>query len=139
MRRASAVLAFSLMLPTAALADPVKLSDAELDFVTAGVSATVVADALALGSTALTKTDAFTKALGGRFVSIAFGRGLAFAIGSDGALTSVDVSGEGGRVRTHTRSASFETPKGTVSRSWGFVLAIEINHDAIRAVKAAPR
>jgi hypothetical protein len=139
MRRTAAVLAFSLMLPTAALAAPDKLSDAELDLVTAGVSATVGADALALGSTALTKTDTITKAVGGRFASVAFGRGLASARGSDGAQTGVDVSGEGGRVRTRTGTVSVKVPKWTISHSWGFVVAIEINRDAIKAVRAAPR
>jgi hypothetical protein len=139
MRRIAAILAFSLALPTAPLAAPLKLSDAELDVVTAGISAMVGGDARALGSPALTNTDTRTKALGGRFASVAFGRGLASARGSDGALTGVDVSGEGGRVRTRTDTFSLGTRQGAVSHSWGSVLAIEINRDAMSAARAAPR
>jgi hypothetical protein len=137
--RIAAALAFSLVLPTAALAAPTKLSDAQLDLVTAGISATIDANALALGSRAVATTNARTNSFEGRFVSIAFGRGSAFARGTDGAQTSVDGSGEGGRVSTHTRTVSFETPKGAVSGSWGFSFAIEIKHDAMSAVRAAPR
>ena len=136
MRGAAAVLTFSLLLSTPVLAEPVKLSNAELDSVTAGVSVSVIANALALGASATALTGTFTKSRDGRFVDIAFGRGTAFARGSESAATLVDVSGEGDRVHTFTHTASFKTPKGDVSRSFGFVFAIEIDHDAIRAVKA---
>jgi hypothetical protein len=124
------------MLPTPALAAPDKLSDMELDLVTAGVSAAVAAGALASGSIAVTGTDSATRALAGPVVSAAVGRGRAGATGSDGALTDVDVAGEGGRVSTKTGTVSSGTPKGTTSYSWGLVVAFKVNH---KAVTAAPR
>lgn len=139
MRRVAIALALGLMLPTAAMAAPTKLSRAQLDQVTAGLSATVAATAEALGSATLARTKALTGSHEGRFVSIAWGRGAALAKGSDDAQTSVDVSGEGARVHTNSHTVSYNTPTGVVSRSWGFVFAIEINQDALAAVGAALR
>lgn len=133
MRRTAAVLALGVMLPTAALAAPTKLTDAQLDLVSAGVSATIEATAAALGSTALTNTDAITRSRDGRIVSIAWGRGSAFAKGTDAADSNVNASGEGDRVIARSNTVSYRTPTGIVSRSWGFVFAIEINRDAIAA------
>jgi len=135
MGRTAAVLALSLMLPTAALAAPTKLTDAQLDLISAGVSATIEATAVALGSIALTDTHAITRAREGRVVSIALGRGSAVAMGTDAAASNVDASGEGDRVITRSNTASYRTATGTASRSWGFVLSIEFNRDGM----AAPR
>lgn len=132
MRRTAAVLAFSLMLPTAALAAPIKLSDVQLDLISAGVSATIEATAAALGSATLAKTDAVTRAREGRVVSVAWGRGSGFAAGTDAADSNVRPSGEGDQVVAQSRTVSYRSPSGDTSRSWGFVYAVDINRDALR-------
>lgn len=133
--RAAAALAFGLVLQTVALAAPVKLTDSQLDLVSAGVSATVSAAADALGATAVARTNVRTGSHEGRFISIAWGGGAAFAKGTDAAQTAVDASGEGGTVRASSYTAAYTTPQGTVSRSWGFVFVFDIDRAAIAALR----
>ena len=137
MRSTVVVLALGLMLPNSTLAEPTKLSIGQLDLITAGISATVDANALGLGSRSAAKTNTNTATIEGRFVSIALGRGSAFAMGTDSAETSVNATAEGGRVKTFSRTLTKETPRGVISRSHGFVVAIDVHHDVVRAAGPA--
>jgi hypothetical protein len=133
--RLFAILALSCLLSAGATAGPVKLTDAQMDAITAGLAVAVAADAVATGEIAITLTDARTKLRARRNIGVAFGRGLAVALGSESAATDVDVSGDGDIVRAWTRSFTFVAEDGLiVSKTIGFVVAIEFPNDQVRNV-----
>jgi hypothetical protein len=110
----------------------VKLTDAQMDAITAGLAVAVAANALATGETAITLTDTNTRLRAGRNFGIAIGRGLAVAVGSDSADTAVDLFGEGDIVRTWTRSFTFVAENGLiVSKTIGYVFAVEFQNDQV--------
>lgn len=125
MRKTATVLALSLMLPSAALATPTSLSIAQLDLITAGISATVHAEALASGSISVARTKGNTLSGDGPFVGIAVGHSAAFGAGTDDAQTRVGASAEGGRVKVTPHSFKNTSPLAVVSFSSKFVIAID--------------
>jgi hypothetical protein len=130
-----AIFVLSFLLSAGATAAPVKLTDAQMDAITAGLAVAVAANAAATGEIAITLTDASTKLKSRRNIGFAFGRGLAVAVGSESAATGVDLSGEGDIVRTWTRSFTFVAEDGLiVSKTIGFIVAIEFRNDQVRNV-----
>lgn len=85
----------------------------------------VEADAFATGDDTLTLTDAKTKAreLGKRGASIAFGKGLAIAIG-DTPEATVSLYGEGDKVIENTKTKYFPRRNAVVTR--GVIIAIDL-------------
>ena len=131
------ILIFSFVFSAAASAAPVKLTDAQMDAISAGLAVVVVANAGATGDIAIALTDTNTKLLSRGKIGVAIGRGLAVAVGSESAATGVDLFGEGDVVRTRTRSVTFVTKDGLiVSKTIGFVFAIELPDKQVRNVRS---
>jgi hypothetical protein len=130
-----AILVLSFALSAGASAAPVKLTDAQMDAITAGLAVAVAADAAATGEISIALTDTKTKLRSRRNIGVAFGRGLAVAVGSESAATGVDLFGEGDIVRTWTRSFTYVTEAGLiVSKTIGFVFAIEFENGQVQNV-----
>jgi hypothetical protein len=105
---------------TANMSGPLRLTDTELDGVTAGaVAVDVDASAVAISNTqsTYTETNSRTHVVSLPTVEIGFGTGQAYASG--GEVNSADVSvsgyGDGGHVRIRGKVRTFDAPQGSLA------------------------
>jgi hypothetical protein len=138
MIRIAMIFVLSLVVPAAAIAAPARLTDSQLDVVTAGLTVATSATAFASGNDATGKAKTVNRVVGGRLVTIGVGKANASASAccgdeADVAATS-SATGEGDIVRTRSYSFEFETGSGKkVAKSGAFVLVIEFNRGELFA------
>jgi hypothetical protein len=134
MIRVAMILVLSLVLPAAAIAAPARLTDSQMDFVTAGLVVETSGSATASGNNAKGKVTAKNRVFSRGPLTIGVGKAKAKASACCGdeadVAATATATGEGDIVRTGGHSFEFETRKGKkVARSVAFVLVIEFNPD----------
>jgi hypothetical protein len=137
MLKTAGALILSVMVSTAALAAPAKLTNQQLDSVTAGLSVAAKSIALAVGRVTDASTNTKTVATDGDQYSIGWGftKGFAKALGEadDGkgpwASSTSYASGEGDIVKKFRSGRRARFRDGAIAWSWAFVVAVDINVD----------
>jgi hypothetical protein len=136
MLRSAMILALSLALPAVAVAAPARLSDSQMDVVTAGFTAVTNATASASGNDVKVKARSVTRVRevrnGKAIKIIAKVRIKASACCGDEADVAAlaTATGEGDIVRQRSRSFEFEKRNGKkVAKSFAKVVVIEFNHE----------
>jgi hypothetical protein len=130
------------MLPVSAVAAPARLTDVQMDVITAGLTLDTSASAFASGNDATGDASAINRVFGGRLVTIGIGRAKARASACCGdeadVATTAAATGEADIVRMRSYSLEFETASGQkVAKSGAFVIAIEFHRDSLFAGKLA--
>jgi hypothetical protein len=138
MIRTAMIFVLSLVLPAAAIAAPARLTDSQMDFVTAGLTVDTSASASASGNDAKGKATATNRVFGGGLVTIGIGRAKSSASACCGdeadVAATTSATGEGDIVKSRNFSFEFETRNGKkVAKSSAFVLVIEFNRDGLFA------
>jgi hypothetical protein len=130
MIRTCMIFVLSLVLPAAAIAAPARLSDSQMDLVTAGLALDTRASAYASGNNAKGSATVNNRVVGRGPVTVGVGvaRSSASACCGDEAdvAATATATGEGDIVRSRSRSVEYETGSGEkIARSFAVVLVVE--------------
>jgi hypothetical protein len=123
---------FGLALPAAAIAAPARLTDSQMDVVTAGLKVETNATGTASGNDAKVKARSVNRVVGKGPVSIGIGKARAKASACCGdeadVATAATATGEGDQVHQISHSFEYEKPNGKkVSKSFAIVVVIDFN------------
>jgi hypothetical protein len=132
MLRTATIFMLSLVLPAAAIAAPARLSNSQMDLVTAGLTVATNAIAAGSGSDVTGDATAVNRVIGAGRVTIGVGIAKARATACCGdeadAGATATATGEGDVVRTKDFSFAFETPTGKkLALAFAIVLVKERN------------
>ena len=132
MLRIATIFVLNLALPAAAIAAPARLTDSQMDLVTAGLTVETNATAFASGNDANGNASAVNRVVGAGHLTIGIGKARASAsacCGDEADVVAIaTATGEGDVVRTKDYSLEFQTPNGKkVARSFAFVFVEERN------------
>jgi hypothetical protein len=135
MIRTCMIFVLSLVLPAAAIAAPARLSDSQMDLVTAGLALDTHAAAFASGNNAKGNATVNNRVVGRGPVTIGVGvaKSSASACCGDEAdvAATATATGEGDIVRSRGRSVEYETGDGKkIARSIAVVWVIEFNRES---------
>jgi hypothetical protein len=135
MLRSAIILVLSLALPAVAVAAPARLTDSQMDVVTAGLSAATNAMAFASGDDVKVKSRSVTRVREVRngkatkIISKVRIRAVACCGDEADVAATATATGEGDIVRQRSRSFEFEKRNGKkVAKSFAKVVVIEFNH-----------
>jgi hypothetical protein len=132
MIRTAMILVLSLVLPAAAIAAPARLTDSQMDLVTAGLTVATSASAFASGNDVNGNATLSNRVIGAGPLTIGIGRADARASACCGdeadVATTALATGQGDSVKTHGFSFAYETGNGRkIARSFALVIVKEHN------------